>query len=440
MNICVMIELKKEYMSQLNHILAPVILEGLQSLYDDAKKISKSKEDKNNVLKNFQSLLKRIPIWESSLITAELTRISSKLKTYDWYVKLIQTIFQMNYVIYDMELSEENKKEVNLSNFIHNIYIECAREFWMDPFLFYHEYSACEQKKNYLEIIKKIHCAIEMTFRLMLPMNMILTKFLDNYKSNIKSAEYTNIYDMPLLLEKIPIEKQKEQVGGMATPDQLIPQFNPLMNPQMIPQMMPQQMIPQQIIPQMLPQQIIAPNPVQESGFIPVSNKIVPEQQNIQTGGDENINDKILNIINKNNLLTESNDNNHFTVNNHSAVNAPMMTGGVVPQQINPIVVPVVLQQPTQQTDKRSSSTLKRIIHESINQSHHTASRSNSASEIKNKLLKELDTESHAYAAEENADNYQDVFSNSEAKNTVNTNEKIEKKSREKFFSNYLNI
>ena len=93
-------------------------------------------------------------------------------------------------------------------------------------------------------------------------------------------------------------------------------------------------------------------------------------------------------------------------------------------------------------SDKRSSSVLKRIIQESIKNSHNTATKTNSAgnSEVKNKVLKELDTDTATYNPEMNADNYQDVFSNSDVKNTINTNEKHEKKSREKFFNNYLNI
>ena len=58
---------------------------------------------------------------------------------------------------------------------------------------------------------------------------------------------------------------------------------------------------------------------------------------------------------------------------------------------------------------------------------------------MKTKILKELDTET-VYKPEENAENYQDVFSNSEIKNTINTQDKVEKKTREKFFTNYLNI
>ena len=93
-------------------------------------------------------------------------------------------------------------------------------------------------------------------------------------------------------------------------------------------------------------------------------------------------------------------------------------------------------------SDRKSSSTLKRIINESIRNSHHSATKSNGSnnSELKNKILKDLDSETVSYNPEDNAKNYQDIFSNSDVKHTVNTHDKVEKKSREKFFNNYLNI
>ena len=62
-------------------------------------------------------------------------------------------------------------------------------------------------------------------------------------------------------------------------------------------------------------------------------------------------------------------------------------------------------------------------------------------SKVKNHILKELDSESITYNAEANIDNYQDVFSNSDIKkDTINTLEKNEKKNRQNFFNNYLNL
>jgi hypothetical protein len=122
----------------------------------------------------------------------------------------------------------------------------------------------------------------------------------------------------------------------------------------------------------------------------------------------------------------------------------PMMP--MMPQMMPQMSQPPMMQQAgarvqnnRHHSDRRSSSTLKRIVHESIKQTQNTATKSNN-SDIKNKILKDLDSDTMTYNPEDNAENYQDIFSNSDMKHTVNTNEKIEKKSREKFFNNYLNI
>ena len=401
MNTSYLIELKKEYNDILTHILTPIILEGLQHLYNESKKVS----EKNNVLKTFQTLLKKIPTWDNNLINRELTRIQTKTQNYPWLTKLIQAVFKVNMLISNLEPSEVLKNEVNLGKFIHHIYIECARAFWMDPFLFYHDYSSLEQKKNYLEIMKIINCSIENTIRLLLPMNVILDKFLGITTVNNKALEITELYDIPLLLD-IPLVK--EQKGG-----NLIDQIDMQLNNQQGIQLNDQQMM------------------------MPVDQPVMMQGgQQIPTNLDKQINEKILNIINKNNILTESNEINHFTVNNHSANNFANNLPNNLPNNLANNN-----QQIKHHSDKRSSSTLKRIINESLRQSHNNVTKTNSAqSEVKNKILKELDSDTVTYNPEDNVENYQDIFSNSDIKNTINTHEKVEKKSREKFFNNYLNV
>ena len=450
-----MIELKKEYTLLLCQVLTPVILEGLQHLYNESKKSS----NKNNILKTFQLLLKAIPSWDSDIIRKEVERITLKTKEYPWVIQLIQSIFKMNILINNLEPSEVMKKDIDMSLFIHTIYIECARQFWMDPFLFYHEYSSLEQKKNYCEIMKVINCCIENAIRRLLPLTAIFDKFLgekDMRLVNGKSLDLFEQYNMPLILD-IPLELEK-------IPEQPIKE--PLM-----------ELIPEQ----MGGNAIVGGN---EGGIIN-GITIAPSIGFNNMEAKDNINEQILNIINKNNVLSESNDNNHFTVNNYSANdNQPHQHGGMMmpsgqsgmPQQMmQPNMIPQQMMQPTMvpnmmmpqmmqpnmapnmmmpqmmqpnmntnrhHSDRKSSSTLKRIVHESIRQTQNTATKSNASnnSEIKNKILKDLDSDTITYNPEDNAENYQDIFSNSDMKHTVNTNEKIEKKSREKFFNNYLNI
>ena len=440
MNKACMIELKKEYTILLCNVLTPHILEGLQHLY----KVSKDKSSKNNVLRAFQLLLKEIPSWKTEIIKQEVERINEKTKEYPWLIKLIQSIFKLNILINDLEPSEEMKKSIDMSLFIHTIYIECARQFWMDPFLFYHDYCSLEQKKNYCEIMKIIGCSIENSIRRLLPLNAIFEKFLGKQVVNGKSLELTEVYNIKLILD-IPIEKENipssgggnneiininDMIGGSNNIPNNIPNNMMMMNHNMPNNIM--------MMPNNMPNNV--PNNMPNNNMLMTHHNNIPNQQynGIMTN---DINDKIMNILNKNNVLSDTNDNNHFTVHNHSANDNQMKNN--IDNNINNNQIKQNIK--NHHSDRKSSSTLKRIIHESIKQSHNTATKTNSNgsnmnSDIKNKVLKDLDSETLTYNPEANAENYQDIFSNSEIKHTINTNEKVEKKSREKFFNNYLNI
>ena len=66
------VETKYEYTTQLVNVLTPLIYEGLHSIYDEALKVSNGAD---NVLKVFQSFLKRIPKWNPEMIKQETDRI-----------------------------------------------------------------------------------------------------------------------------------------------------------------------------------------------------------------------------------------------------------------------------------------------------------------------------------------------------------------------------
>jgi hypothetical protein len=380
MNNSLLIELKKEYTILLKEIMSPIILEGLQQIYSESKKVS----DKTTVLKNFQSLLKKIQSWENETLNNELNRIQmSTNQQSPWLVQLIQAIFKLHMLIGGYEASELLKTQINFGTFIHQIYKECYRLFWRDPFLFYHEYSSLEQKKNYLIIMENINNAIESSIRRLLPMATLLEKLLGEPTVNGELIGSIDLLKMPILLD-LPIEK----------------------------------MIKKEVIEE-----------TKQTG----GNNNMPISVE-QSALEKNVNEKILNIINKNKVLTESNEVNNFTVNNHSVA---LHSGGDRKSS----------RRSSRDSSRKSSengnssSTLKKIINESLRQSHNNATKTNSAnSDMKNKVLKELDSETANYNQEANADNYQDVFSNSDVRNTINTNEKHEKKSRDKFFNNYLNI
>ena len=94
-----------------------------------------------------------------------------------------------------------------------------------------------------------------------------------------------------------------------------------------------------------------------------------------------------------------------------------------------------------------SSSVLKHIINDSmkggntVGDSVNVGANSNTInSNIRNKLLKNLESETESIAYKPN-EKYQDIFSNSEIrKDTVKIEGNQDEKTKDKFFNNYLNI
>lgn len=472
MNVYLMIELKKEFSSILTHTLTPIIYDQLLAMCNECKKSTEPEKH----ISTFQKLLCDTPNWKSTEIDKAVKAIESKNKN-DWLFEMIISIIKINMVLYDYgDLEEEPKKsdgeKITMGDFVHAVFCECARELFVHALLFHETNSPSENYRNKVVIFYQIGIAIENAFRRILPMKQILQRFLGiENMIKIGNITMTQIYPNDVLIdlcaasdttarkfmkqpeklnnnmlnqventnipvvnqEFIPVaQPQQEQNGGGFMPN--MPMGNNMMsNMQMVPNMpmgnipMGNMMMPMNNMPMgnMMPPQNMPMNNMQ----MPMNNMMAP-QNNMYNGMtddtlEKNVNAKILNILQKNNVLTDSHDNNNFTVNNHSVHQGSGANGSIMAQT---------------NTEKKSSSALKRIIRESIKQSHHSATKSNSVhSEIKNKILKELDSATE-YKPEENADNYQDVFSNSDVKNTINTNEKVEKKTREKFFNNYLVI
>jgi hypothetical protein len=90
---------------------------------------------------------------------------------------------------------KKNKLKINyvieLPIFIHNVYIESARNIFQNPFLFYHDYTSFELKKNQRDAINLIKTSVNEAIRKMLPLNLILKEFLGNSftEQNVEEEE-----------------------------------------------------------------------------------------------------------------------------------------------------------------------------------------------------------------------------------------------------------
>ena len=142
-----LVETKKEYTIQLSNLLYLKIYEGFNALYK--KSIEKTVEDE--VLKNFQKSLKKIPKWDSNLINNETHRVCSE--NIDIIENLLKAIIKSNILMLTFDPRKNQPKandiiydDITINRFVHQIYIESAREIFNNPFLFYHKYNPLELK------------------------------------------------------------------------------------------------------------------------------------------------------------------------------------------------------------------------------------------------------------------------------------------------------
>ena len=261
-----LVEVKNEYTSQLVNVLSPLIFQGIQSIYSDARNIVKDKGESNTTLKIFQSCLKSIINWNSTIIEKETMRIVTSSYNinnvnynYDWLHDLVKatlkshiTILMFNPKNKSSKINSQFYQNIKLTDFIHKVYIECAIELWNNPYLLYHEYQPIEIKRNQRDCIIIIKDCIKEAIRKLLPINHILKQYLnddgesedeDKIISDIKEkhdAKLINNYLSNKKLDKLSdiekkhistlINKKLDRISDFNSTSESDPQINSVCN------------------------------------------------------------------------------------------------------------------------------------------------------------------------------------------------------------------
>jgi len=213
------VDIKKEYTDFLVTIITPFLYEGFQSMYQKAKLredeyIEAAKSDPNVVnpgtLTLFQFFLKGMPKLNAHMIESETNRIRDLSQCSDIFDDLIKATIKSNIVLLTYNASgktcrlvnEKFHQTVDAKTFVHKCYVECARIFYDHAELFWHDFASHEIKHNQRVIYQLIRCGIIKAIRLMLPMKMILTEYLNNdyivdeNEDEHHDAKYANIKEL----------------------------------------------------------------------------------------------------------------------------------------------------------------------------------------------------------------------------------------------------
>jgi hypothetical protein len=204
-----LVETKTEYTIQLVNILAPIIHDGISSIYDDAMKVAVKDEE----LKVFQSFLRRIPQWNNTLLEEETQRVLTASNCPELLRDLVNAIIKANIMVLTNTPPQEKHNlkisyQIELPKFIHNCYIETARNVYNNPFMYYHDYTLYEQKRNQRDALDLIKTSIKEAIRKMLPLRMILDEYLGN---SFKDANEE--------FDKTLTEEQRNKLNGLLLAD-----------------------------------------------------------------------------------------------------------------------------------------------------------------------------------------------------------------------------
>jgi hypothetical protein len=409
-----LVETKNEYTTHLINILTPLIFEGLLSIYKEAQEIA----GPDNVLKIFQSFLKRIPKWNQTIIEKETNRIINSSQSYGWLNDLIKATLKANLVVlmYNPSVKSQAKidssfyQNVNINDFIHKVYIECAREIWNNPFLLYHNYPPIEIKRNQRDCMGIIKDCIREAIRKLLPVKHILQIYLgeemelnnldDDFEKVITEADEKNLTKLikkdlenDKIMELNYVGTDNKNISGIQTPLH-----------------------------------------VEKIENKPVAKQIIQDNQpNPKSSDEKTIGSRILNIIGQNSLDTSD------VASLLSSDKKSTSTGKSSEESIK-------------NNDSESSTSVENIqqsirnLEESIKQQNKDFPNKPEQSiedKIKKILQKDLATDSDLetslnYSQEDNDNKYQEIFSNSNVQKNQPIQENKNSKDKKKFFNNYM--
>ena len=214
-NINVLVEAKKEYTQQMIQILRPHLLDGMISIFNEAKKICVKKNEPKLVFITFQELLSQVYAWNQTLIHEETKSIISASKC-DYIHDLITAVFVCHTKILSYVRIHQVDKKINLNipseeTFIHEVYIELAREFWKQPTLLYEEkITNIEFQRNLMICNQIIESTIESTIRRLLPVKTILHQYLKEENEEDTSSVKTSKTDEKNVKKSHNKQKNKE--------------------------------------------------------------------------------------------------------------------------------------------------------------------------------------------------------------------------------------
>jgi hypothetical protein len=132
---------KQTLRENLGRTLIPHVADGFWSIYDNAKSACERNRQPDQILRTFQNLLTQVPKWTAETLKKEVDRISAASKC-DYIEDLLLGVF-VSYIRAFASLQQTQSEHVDIpftrpsvEAFVHKFYVQAARGFWSNAYLF----------------------------------------------------------------------------------------------------------------------------------------------------------------------------------------------------------------------------------------------------------------------------------------------------------------
>lgn len=200
-------ESRNEWSARLVSILTPLVIEGYNSMFDEAWNLCKDNDEQEKYLMTFQNLIARVPKWNQEIVQNECKRIVEKSNC-NYLEELISCVHIIQLKLLTCIRVGKQQKKIDISipvlhEFIHKTYIFTARKLYANVYLYESNIPPLQKQKNLRELELIIQDSILLSIRDSMPVENILRAYMDETVEHDVSKE--------VIEEKVEVEVEPEE-------------------------------------------------------------------------------------------------------------------------------------------------------------------------------------------------------------------------------------
>ena len=206
-------ESKNEWCGRLVTILTPLVVEGVQSIFDESWKMCLDNNEMSKYLMTFQNLLTRVPKWNSIILEEERNRIIERSGC-NYLEDLISCVHIVQLKVLTCIRVGNKQKKIDISipkldHFLHKVYVNVARKVYINVYLFEKNIGDLQVQKNRRELEVIVQECILVSIRESIPTEAIIRAYMDE---TVEEEE-------EVIVEPVP-EKEEEKKEGEETKEE----------------------------------------------------------------------------------------------------------------------------------------------------------------------------------------------------------------------------